>query len=345
MSIFTRRDSQYYWVRFQISGYRVRESTRIINTPSNKSLAKEYEINRKAEILEKIKAKPYGVKVWQEGVLKWLSDPNVKKKKTLSDDKNKLVYLNTFLRDKPLDCIDDTIMNDALDAKFKKDDDGKLELYQPTANRYLSVVQSILYLNKIQTKLSTFPERKKRIRWITENEAQKLLFELHKNADHLANMAEFTLATGLRETNCRLLKWSQLDMARKTAWFYGDEMKGKRDLGIPLNDDAIRVLKRCLGNHDEYVFTYKSKPVGKCSTKAWYKAKDRADIKSFKWHDLRHTWASWHVQRGTSLPKLMELGGWKDYDMVLRYAHLSVEHLKEDAERVNRTKPALTVVK
>jgi len=51
---------------------------------------------------------------------------------------------------------------------------------------------------------------------------------------------------------------------------------------------------------------------------------------------LRHTWASWHVQSGTSLPELMELGGWKSYEMVLRYAHLAPEKLSSVAGRIER---------
>jgi integrase len=49
----------------------------------------------------------------------------------------------------------------------------------------------------------------------------------------------------------------------------------------------------------------------------------------FRFHDLCHTWASWHVMHGTSLQELMELGGWKSYEMVLRYAHLAPEHLAD----------------
>ena len=60
----------------------------------------------------------------------------------------------------------------------------------------------------------------------------------------------------------------------------------------------------------------------------------RAGIENFRWHDLPHTWASWHVQNGTSLQELQQLGGWSSYDMVLRYAHLSSDHLKEAAAKV-----------
>jgi len=72
------------------------------------------------------------------------------------------------------------------------------------------------------------------------------------------------------------------------------------------------------------------------SSTAWEKAKGRAGIEDFRFHDLRHTWASWHVQSGTSLPELMELGGWKSYEMVLRYAHLAPEKLGAVASRIER---------
>jgi hypothetical protein len=53
----------------------------------------------------------------------------------------------------------------------------------------------------------------------------------------------------------------------------------------------------------------------------------RTGIENFRWHDLRHTWASWHVQGGTPLFELQELAGWETEKMVRRYAHLAAEHL------------------
>lgn len=60
----------------------------------------------------------------------------------------------------------------------------------------------------------------------------------------------------------------------------------------------------------------------------------KAGIKDFRWHDLRHTWASWHVQVGTPLHVLQELGGWSTFVMVQRYAHLSAAHLAGHAENI-----------
>ena len=62
----------------------------------------------------------------------------------------------------------------------------------------------------------------------------------------------------------------------------------------------------------------------------------RAGITDFRWHDLRHTWASWHIQQGTPLHVLQELGGWSDIRMVQRYAHLSADHLAVYADRLSQ---------
>ena len=79
--------------------------------------------------------------------------------------------------------------------------------------------------------------------------------------------------------------------------------------------------------HRERVFTYRGKPVAATTTKAWYSAVKRAGVEPLRFHDLRHTFASWHVQQGTPLSVLQELGGWQSSAMVSRYAHLGAEHL------------------
>jgi integrase len=86
-------------------------------------------------------------------------------------------------------------------------------------------------------------------------------------------------------------------------------------------------MRSQIGRHPVLVFEYEGKPVNQLSTKAWYKALARAGIENFRLHDLRHTWASWHVQNGTPLFALQELAGWETEKMVRRYAHLDADHL------------------
>jgi integrase len=104
---------------------------------------------------------------------------------------------------------------------------------------------------------------------------------------------------------------------------------------VRLSKAAMVILREQSGKHPVSVFTYQGKPVVQTNTKAWRCALKRAGIAYFRWHDLRHTWASWHVQAGTPLHALQELGGWESVEMVRRYAHLSSEHLSGYVDRLS----------
>ena len=78
----------------------------------------------------------------------------------------------------------------------------------------------------------------------------------------------------------------------------------------------------------------KVKPIARANTRAWRMALKRAGIADFRWHDLRHTWASWLVQHGTALYVVQEMGAWESAEMVRRYAHLAPAPLAKHAEVV-----------
>ena len=99
------------------------------------------------------------------------------------------------------------------------------------------------------------------------------------------------------------------------------------DRGRHLAEPARPLVRWC--------FTYQGRRMEAVGS-AWKRAMRRAEVENFRFHDLRHTWASWHVMAGTGLQELMELGGWKSYEMVLRYAHLAPEHLSAAAARIER---------
>lgn len=207
-----------------------------------------------------------------------------------------------------------------------------------TVRRVVGVVVAVLNFAVERGWLERAPIRKrrkkagaKRIRWLSHAEASRLLAQL---PEHLAAMAQFSLETGLRRANVTGLQWSQVDLARRIAWIHPDQAKARKAITVPLSETAVAVLRQQLGKkrkpqHVEDVFVYRGTPIHQTTTEAWRKALKRAHIKNFRWHDLRHTWASWHVQRGTPLQVLKELGGWETMEMVQRYAHLSADHLAQ----------------
>src|SRR5699024_1915930 len=107
-----------------------------------------------------------------------------------------------------------------------------------------------------------------------------------------------------------------INWARKEARI--PRTKSGKPLTVPLNERAMAILEELKGEHELYVFTYEGQPMRSFSKPSWRKALKRAGIEDFRWHDLRHTWATWHILDGTSIYELQRLGGWETLDMVLR---------------------------
>lgn len=118
-----------------------------------------------------------------------------------------------------------------------------------------------------------------------------------------------------------------------SAWL--DDTKNGTPRGVPLNRDAVEVLEGERGKHRQYCFTYPGKPIrwGLTNT-GWKNAVAKTGLGDLRFHDLRHTWASWHRQAGTSTDELKDLGGWKSRIMVDRYAKFGTEHLTRAAARI-----------
>ena len=127
---------------------------------------------------------------------------------------------------------------------------------------------------------------------------------------------------------------------RRTAWIHPDQAKARKAIAVPLSAAAVIVIREQIGKHPTHVFSYQGKSVTQVNTRTWRTALMRVGIENFRWHDLRHTWASWHVQAGTPLHVLQELGGWECVEMVRKYAHLSSDHLAEYMDRLSALKEA-----
>ncbi len=208
-----------------------------------------------------------------------------------------------------------------------------------TRNRYLGTLRGMLnraagrweWLERAP-KLPEEREDNKRIRWISQEEAQRLIRAI--NTDWLRDITAFGFATGLRQANITGLEWSQVDLVTRRAWIHPDQAKARKPIGVPLNHEAVALIRKQIGKHSRFVFVRNGNPITSWDREQWLAACARANIENFRFHDVRHTWASWHVQRGTPLERLKELGGWATYDMVLRYAHLAPDHLARHADAV-----------
>jgi integrase len=327
MPIKIRDESGIWWLDFRDpNGKRIRQSC----GTTDKKQAQEYHDKLKAELWRVGKLNERPRYTWQEAVVKYVGENQ--NQRSMKTTKENLRYLDQFLSNKRLDEISKKLIESIKQQKIASG------VSVATVNRMLTVLRAILNAAKHWDWIDSPPTIKllsdntQRIRWLTRNEATALLNEL---PEHLKAMVMFALSTGLRETNITGLQWSQVDMVRKCAWIHADQAKGKKAIAVPLNDDAVTVIKSQMGKHLTHVFTYKDRAMHRANNAAWRKALKRAGINDFRFHDLRHTWASWHVQNGTPLHVLKELGGWADMSMVLRYAHLSSEHLQHYANNAS----------
>ena len=161
-------------------------------------------------------------------------------------------------------------------------------------------------------------EAGKRLLRATRAQAEKLIAHLPK---HLAPLVRFSLATGVRKRDGTHPQWSQVDMGGRIAWIEAEQAKAGKLIALQLDDEAIVVLEQQRGKHPQWVFPFRRRAMDN-PAQDLYKAAVRAagPPPEFDWHSLRHTWASWHVQNGTPLAVLMQLGGWASFAMVLRYA-------------------------
>ena len=218
------------------------------------------------------------------------------------------------------------------------------KLSNATVNRFLATIKRIMSIAHQRDWIDKVPhlqmreEAKVRVRFLTKEQARGLIAAV--NHDWLRDLIVFALGTGMRQGEIFSLRWSNVNLDKRMCWIEGADAKSGHARAVPLNDEAYDLLVSLRGKHSEFVFTRNDKPLIYFDDEMFKSACRRAEIENFRFHDLRHTWASWHVQNSTPLLQLQALGGWKTLDMVLRYAHLSTDHLSAHVNAVSfKTSP------
>jgi integrase len=373
MRLYQRKAGGPWWVDLgDVAGQRARRST----GTTDHTQAKEYAATLARDLWRVRRLGETPRVTWDQAVVAWLEEHQ--HRRSIEEIKRVLRWLSLHLRGMPLADITDAVVRRVAKARrdqavnavsIARGQAAGLKAPAPkpssgaTVNRHLAQLSAVLHYARRRGWLAEVPpiakapEPAKRVAWLTRDQADQLIAEL---PEHLAAIARFALATGLRESNIRLLTWQQVDQARAVAWLHADETKAGRTLSVPLSTQALQVLAGQRGRHARWVFPVPhwetgpdgvarqvaDSPTGKVSNHAWRKACERAGLPWLRFHDLRHTWASWHVQAGTPLAVLQELGGWASLAMVQRYAHLGRSHVAAWAGNAGGggTNPAHAVV-
>lgn len=327
--IYKRPDSGNWWICTTLpNGKRVRQSAGTEVKEDAAAYLAKLKLDAYRETHLGIKAQ----RSWQEAVVRYL---DVKRNlRSFSDVQRICRQLDPYLGSMMLNQINGDVVWNIIQGERKRGSKPA------TVNRVLSTMRALLRMARDEWQwIDTFPKIKllggevERDRWLTHSEAQRLIRHC---PPHLAALVRFALATGCRASEITGLEWKRVDLDRKTAWL--NQTKNGTPRGVPLNEDAIEVLREQIGKSLTHCFSYQGERIRwQITNTAWHHALAAAGIEDFRFHDLRHTWASWHRQAGTSCDELKDLGGWKTRSMVDRYAKYATENLLSAASRIERS--------
>jgi integrase len=158
----------------------------------------------------------------------------------------------------------------------------------------------------------------------------------------LREVVIFAVSTGLRRGEIANLKWNQIDLQRKLMFIENSPTfktkTGKRRI-LPLNDTAIYLLKSKEGKEiSEYVFSLNGKPIyANWITHLFkgYVKKSNLSNQNIHFHSLRHSFASWLAQSGTSVYVIKDLLGHSDVKTTQIYSHLQPELLHSEVNKIS----------
>lgn len=329
MGLYRRPGSPWWWWSFTIDGHRVRGSTRT----RDKSEARHIAETARAQLVRTALtgARPEATldqalgRYWTEHASRLPSASTI----MIYGDHFEAVLGKNMLLSK---------IDDAAIARYVAKRRAKVS--DSTVNRELSIFRAVLRMaarrwkwavSEIDWQQHRSAEPDHRTRYLTVKEADALIAAAAK---HLRPAIVTALFTGLRLGNVMRLDWSHVNMAERLITVRVKSRKpGGKVHSVPIAAPLLVELANLNPKEIGPVFTFKGKPVLKMRT-AFASALRRAGIADFKWHDLRHTCASWMIQRGVPLAQVREILGHTDIRLTMRYSHLDPGAARQAVETI-----------
>jgi len=381
MGLYRRKDSKQWWMSFTVNGRQYSKST---GTADKQTAQKIYDIVKAKIALgqwapELQEKKPYTFtelvdkfREWAKGRMRSY-DKDRKYVVNLLLEKFKDLYLDDFTAH-TIEKLQSEFLEKGYSVAYINKITGLLKSMFSKAVDWDMVDEGIL--KKIR-KAKQLKGENKRLRYLTKAECEALIDACDP---HLKPIVITALNTGMRKSEILNLKWKNVDL--QNGFILLDKTKNDERREIPINETLRAVLKTIPRRLDiPYVFynpktgkpyhkdlkrsfktALKRTKVLKCSECTYQEAfKQNKDtcpvcnskmilqkgIEDFRFHDLRHTFASHLVMAGVDLTTVKELLGHKDIKMTLRYAHLAPSHKTEAIQKfdayLNKKIPHLKV--
>jgi integrase len=187
-------------------------------------------------------------------------------------------------------------------------------------------------------KVQKEPEHNQIDRWLTPDEAEGLLRKCsgYLNGD-MVDIAISSLHTGMRQGEILSLKWTEIDIFRRTIIVI--KTKNHKPRTIPMNETIYQMLLRRskVRSMTGYVFTTSNGTRHRARNliREFEKAKEKAGIENFRFHDLRHTAATWMIQSGIDIYTVSKILGHKDIKTTMRYAHHCPDSLRHGVRAID----------
>lgn len=316
MSVFKKRDR--WWIHFKAPNGKYRR----VPTPpgANHALARRMELKLKLDAAEEkeFPRKANNNKPFRFIAAKYfeLHGPNLRS----CSWQSMLKRINAYLGDKPVGKITPESIQHFYNLT-------EAETSVATANRYLSLIQSIFNKSKAWghyhgenpcSPIKKKPEPNHRNRYLLKEEIQRLMAVCHPRLKAIVACA---LMTGMRRGELLALAWQDIDFTSNAIQIlYSKSTKPRQ---IPILPQLRQLFWEIGPKYKGSVFE-----LPEITLRRYYnKALHEAQISDFTFHDLRHTFASHFIMKTGDLPTLQKILGHANIQMTLRYAHLCDQHM------------------
>jgi integrase len=266
--------------------------------------------------------------------------PRSKHRKNESEQTRLLTVWKSELGKTPLVNLTPAVIADARDRFAKKQNRAGKALSGSTVNRHITALSGVLRIavreygwitrNPV-TNVTRMEDTKGRERFLSDDERIRILAECKAAwCKALLPVVELALATGARKGELMSLEWTSIDLKRRTVRFL--DTKNGESRTVPLAETAVATIKDWRAD---------KLPVGRVFPLAtgtidlaWREARARARLDDVRFHDLRHSAASYLAMSGASLMDIAAILGHKTLAMVKRYSHLSEQHTTAAIDRM-----------